>query len=208
MVSPQVRALAPNLLADYRSPFGGEICVPGRPASGRGTAGDRRWRTSGLRLLCDRRDQLAAARTQAVCRLHRLLAEFTPGGLRRELSVATPLPSSTPLFSTGVMLAMKGASVAAGAIDRIFDDLPGKGTHQLAYERSYRDFFDTVVSFVRYFYYARRQRTEYWARAQELVDPVHELEQRADFIRLISGLAGQPTVIDDERTVPASALTG
>ena len=39
-----------------------------------------------LRLLCDRRDELAAARTQAVCRLHRLLAELTPGGLRRELS--------------------------------------------------------------------------------------------------------------------------
>jgi transposase len=39
-----------------------------------------------LRLLCDRRDELTALRTQAVCRLHRLLAELTPGGMRRELS--------------------------------------------------------------------------------------------------------------------------
>jgi transposase len=39
-----------------------------------------------LRLLYDRRDELAAQRTQAVCRLHRLLAELTPGGMRRELS--------------------------------------------------------------------------------------------------------------------------
>jgi transposase len=39
-----------------------------------------------LRLLCDRRDELAAQRTQAVCRLHRPLAELTPGGMRRELS--------------------------------------------------------------------------------------------------------------------------
>jgi transposase len=38
-----------------------------------------------LRLLCDRREELAAQRTQAVCRLHRLLAELTPGGMRREL---------------------------------------------------------------------------------------------------------------------------
>jgi transposase len=38
-----------------------------------------------LRLLCDRRDELTAQRTQAVCRLHRLLAELTPGGMRREL---------------------------------------------------------------------------------------------------------------------------
>jgi transposase len=39
-----------------------------------------------LRLLCDRRDELTAQRTQAVCRLHRLLAELTPGGMRRELT--------------------------------------------------------------------------------------------------------------------------
>ena len=39
-----------------------------------------------LWLLCDRRDELTAQRTQAVCRLHRLLAELTPGGMRRELT--------------------------------------------------------------------------------------------------------------------------
>jgi transposase len=41
-----------------------------------------------LRLLCDRREELTALRTQAVCRLHRLLAELTPGGMRRSLSAA------------------------------------------------------------------------------------------------------------------------
>jgi transposase len=39
-----------------------------------------------LRLLCDRREELCALRTQAVCRLHRLLAELIPGGMRRELT--------------------------------------------------------------------------------------------------------------------------
>jgi transposase len=39
-----------------------------------------------LRLLCDRREELTALRTQAVCRLHRLLAELTAGGMRRELT--------------------------------------------------------------------------------------------------------------------------
>lgn len=33
-----------------------------------------------LRLWYDRRDELVPLRTQAVCRLHRLLAELTPGG--------------------------------------------------------------------------------------------------------------------------------
>lgn len=39
-----------------------------------------------LRLLCDRRTELVAARTQACCRLHRLLCELTPGGMNKELS--------------------------------------------------------------------------------------------------------------------------
>lgn len=38
-----------------------------------------------LRLLSDRRDELGALRTQAVCRFHRLLAELTPGGTHRGL---------------------------------------------------------------------------------------------------------------------------
>ena len=38
-----------------------------------------------LRLLCDRRDELGGLRTQAVCRLHRLLCELTPGGTHRGL---------------------------------------------------------------------------------------------------------------------------
>ena len=41
-----------------------------------------------LRLWCDRRDELVASRTQAICRLHRLLTELTPGGSGRELSAA------------------------------------------------------------------------------------------------------------------------
>jgi len=42
-----------------------------------------------LRLLCDRREELAAQRTQAVCRLHRLLAELTRADAR-ELTAARP----------------------------------------------------------------------------------------------------------------------
>ncbi len=42
--------------------------------------------TVSLRLLCDRREELVGLRTQAVCRLHRLLVELTPGGMRKDLS--------------------------------------------------------------------------------------------------------------------------
>src|SRR3954469_740386 len=42
--------------------------------------------TVALRLLADRRDELGAARTLTVNRLHRLLTELTPGGAKRFLS--------------------------------------------------------------------------------------------------------------------------
>src|SRR6202021_1073036 len=42
--------------------------------------------TVSLRLLCDRREELVSLRTRTVCRLHRLLGELTPGGMRPQLS--------------------------------------------------------------------------------------------------------------------------
>jgi len=114
-----------------------------------------------------------------------------------------------PLFSTGVMLAMKGGAAAADTVERILSDhrgIPGsEADHQEVYETSYREFFDTVVSFVRYFYDARRHRVEYWQRAQELIDPVRELEQREDFVKLISGLVAVRPVME---TASAPAAVG
>jgi transposase len=50
------------------------------------------WPACGCR---GRREELCALRTQAVCRLHRLLAGLTPGGMRRELTAgkAEALPA-------------------------------------------------------------------------------------------------------------------
>ncbi len=110
-----------------------------------------------------------------------------------------------PLFSTGVMLALKSASVAAATTGAILDDPEREAEYQKGYEHSYRDFFDTVVSFVRYFYDARRQRVDYWSRAQELIDPVRELEERADFIRLVSGLGGGLEVMQTPDSVREAA---
>lgn len=103
-----------------------------------------------------------------------------------------------PLFSTGVMLAMKSGSSAAKTVDAILRDPERETVHHEAYEESYRSFFETVVSFVRFFYDARRQRTDYWSRAQELIDPVRELEEREDFVKLISGLGGGRPVMEVE----------
>ncbi|NNG38494.1 FAD-dependent oxidoreductase [Flexivirga sp. ID2601S] len=102
-----------------------------------------------------------------------------------------------PLFSTGVMLAMRSGAAAADTVAAILTDDPAKEQgHQQNYEDTYRSFFDTVVSFVRYFYDARRNREDYWRRAQQMIDPVRELAQREDFVKLISGLGGASRVME------------
>jgi len=68
-------------------------------------------------LLSDRRQELVTLRTQAVCRLHRLLAELTPGGVGGELS----------------------ATKAAAVLARLRPgDEPGRIRRQLAKERPTR----------------------------------------------------------------------
>jgi flavin-dependent dehydrogenase len=115
-----------------------------------------------------------------------------------------------PLFSTGVMLAMKSAASAAETVDAILREPDQEAAHQEQYETGYREFFDTVVSFVRYFYDARRKRNEYWERAQELIDPVREVQERKDFVLLISGLGGARQVMETgaKASVPAHPAAG
>lgn len=96
-----------------------------------------------------------------------------------------------PLFSTGVFLALRGAGLAAEAIDGVLKE-PEKESELLrCYEQSYLDFFDVVISFVRYFYDASKDREAYWGRAQQLIDPFKHMNARQDFVHLISGLVGR-----------------
>lgn len=95
-----------------------------------------------------------------------------------------------PLFSSGVFLALRGGSLASAAVDRLLKEPEKEAEVLKRYESSYRDFFDVVTSFVHFFYDANQQKETYWERAQELIDPIHEMTIRQDFIRLISGQAG------------------
>lgn len=68
-----------------------------------------------LRLLVDRRDELARARTQTICRLHRLLLELVPGGAKRFLSA----PQAKAILD--------GVTIAD-------DDIAGRVRHQIAHD--------------------------------------------------------------------------
>ncbi len=59
--------------------------------------------------LSDRRAELVALRTQAVCRPHRLLVELTPGGLTRKLGADKALRTlALPPFAMNAIRKSKG----------------------------------------------------------------------------------------------------
>jgi flavin-dependent dehydrogenase len=94
-----------------------------------------------------------------------------------------------PLFSTGVMLAMKGGSLAAHAANKVLDDLGSEPKVLEVYEKEYHAVLDVVVSFVRYFYDQNRPVEDYFEKARGLIDPDQVRKAREDFITLVSGLA-------------------
>lgn len=108
-----------------------------------------------------------------------------------------------PLFSTGVLLAMKSASSAARAVNRILDEPSLEASIRQSYEDGYRAFLDVVVSFVRFFYDPSRKVVEYFEEARKLVDPMEHLKGREDFIVILSGINGVRPILD---SVPDAAV--
>jgi flavin-dependent halogenase len=94
-----------------------------------------------------------------------------------------------PLFSTGVMLALKGGSLAAHAVHRILDDPESEAQLLQSYEKEYHAVLDVVIDFVRFFYDQNKQVEEYFEKARDLIDPEAQRKAREDFIVLVSGLA-------------------
>jgi len=107
-----------------------------------------------------------------------------------------------PLFSTGVMLAMKSASSAARAVNKILDEPELEASVRQSYEDGYRAFLDVVISFVRFFYDPSRKVAEYFEEARKLVDPMKHLEAREDFIAIVSGIVGARPILDSVPGAP------
>lgn len=95
-----------------------------------------------------------------------------------------------PLFSTGVTLAMRGASDLAKAVDEALRNPEAADKAMAAYEDGYKDFFHQVVQFVMFFYNKMYKKEQYWNQAQNLVDPDKAQAPKNDFAALLSGLIG------------------
>lgn len=101
-----------------------------------------------------------------------------------------------PLLSTGVALAVRGARFAARAVGHTLDWPELETVAMEAYADNHGRFLSTIVDYVRFFYDQMRSRTEYYAAAQEMIDPDREHAADFDFVKLVSGLAGDDEDID------------
>ncbi|MFI8889309.1 NAD(P)/FAD-dependent oxidoreductase [Streptomyces paradoxus] len=100
-----------------------------------------------------------------------------------------------PLFSTGVTLAMKGASSAAATVSAMLQEPDREEEFAQAYDDGLREFLGNVLSFVRFFYDASKNVEAYWAKAQDLIDPIGWMTARDDFIIMVSGLNAELAVM-------------
>ncbi|RJL27229.1 NAD(P)/FAD-dependent oxidoreductase [Bailinhaonella thermotolerans] len=98
-----------------------------------------------------------------------------------------------PLLSTGVTLAVRGARVLAKALNEALSDPAREAAALRAYEDNCRAFLNVILEFVRFFYDQTKTRSEYYRGAQEIIDPERQRYPEFDFVKLVSGLAG-----DDE----------
>jgi flavin-dependent dehydrogenase len=109
-----------------------------------------------------------------------------------------------PLFSTGITLATVGASALAKTVDAVLSDPSLEQQAMSVYEASYRDFLDSIRSYIEYFYDGTRDRELYYKRAQAIIDPERMAPARADFVTLISGVTGAKPIFHAPVAQPGS----
>lgn len=101
-----------------------------------------------------------------------------------------------PLLSTGVGLTLRGSLGLAETADLALHN-PG---HEKAlyerYERNYKDFLNSLLEFVRFFYDRTKSKEDYWEAAQQGVDPKRLRPRKIDFARVLSGVSGMRDIFD------------
>ncbi|NUT39159.1 MAG: NAD(P)/FAD-dependent oxidoreductase, partial [Thermoactinospora sp.] len=103
-----------------------------------------------------------------------------------------------PLLSTGVGLALRGAHGLAGAVDEILADPESEERVLARYEKNYREFLDSLLDFVRFFYDRTKHKEEYWDKAQKTLDPTKLRPRKIDFATMLSGVSGIHAIFHDD----------
>lgn len=107
-----------------------------------------------------------------------------------------------PLLSTGVTLAMRGAQGLAETIDAVLREPASEERMLGRYEQNYREFLESLLEFVRFFYDRDRPKEDYWDKAQQTIDPGKLRPRKMDFATMLSGLTGLNDIFDRPGTGP------
>lgn len=95
-----------------------------------------------------------------------------------------------PLLSTGVGLALRGSKGLAEAVDFVLRNPSTEEATLSRYERNYREFLESLLDFVRFFYDRTKNKEDYWEKAQQNLDPHRMRPQKIDFAMMLSGVSG------------------
>lgn len=101
-----------------------------------------------------------------------------------------------PLLSTGVGLALRGSLGLAETADLALRNPEQEGELFERYERNYREFLESLLEFVRFFYDRTKSKEDYWDAAQQSIDPRRLRPRKIDFARMLSGVSGTRDIFD------------
>ena len=107
-----------------------------------------------------------------------------------------------PLLSTGVGLALRGSKGLAEVVDVILRDPSSEARMLQRYEDNYREFLESLLDFVRFFYDRTKNKEEYWEKAQQNLDPHRLRPQKIDFAKMLSGVSGVQEIFDNPAADP------
>ena len=101
-----------------------------------------------------------------------------------------------PLLSTGVGLTLRGSLGLAETANLALHNPDDEKALYERYERNYRDFLNSLLEFVRFFYDRTKSKEDYWDAAQQTIDPNRLRPRKIDFARMLSGVSGTRDIFD------------
>lgn len=101
-----------------------------------------------------------------------------------------------PLLSTGVGLTLRGALGLAETANLALHNPKDEKALYDRYERNYREFLNSLLEFVRFFYDRTKSKEDYWDAAQHNIDPRRLRPRKIDFARMLSGVSGTRDIFD------------
>ncbi|MEV4054578.1 NAD(P)/FAD-dependent oxidoreductase [Amycolatopsis sp. NPDC049688] len=101
-----------------------------------------------------------------------------------------------PLLSTGVGLTLRGSLGLFETANLALHNPNEEKALYERYERNYREFLNSLLEFVRFFYDRTKSKEDYWEAAQQSIDPKRQRPRKIDFARMLSGVSGMRDIFD------------